>query len=295
TAAADAVAQAVPAAANLIRNEIQAEVTKAEGSASAAATSEANAATSAQQSEAALKAAQLIAKTPGPKGDPGAPGAPGTPGKDGLPGAPGKDGLPGKDGAPGLPGPPGKDGLPGAPGKDGLPGKDGAPGLPGPPGKDGLPGAPGKDGAPGPKGDPGEPGKSAYEIWAEQQPAGSDTSMTAYLDYQKGQSASVTAVQLDENGNPVFRVGDYVLGWVSVMKHVRKGQVVEADEFHIGEYYDWDQAHEGTWQCMGEVNIHSYASDFLDEMVGYPGLDAIKQTPSERSYLQYAALFKRIA
>ncbi|EJO2709849.1 prophage tail fiber N-terminal domain-containing protein [Salmonella enterica] len=37
---------------------------------------------------------------------------------------------------------------------------------------------PGKDGAPG---QPGHDGKSAYEIWKENQPAGADTSMTAYL------------------------------------------------------------------------------------------------------------------
>ncbi|MLV99471.1 hypothetical protein EAK82_04055 [Salmonella enterica] len=57
------------------------------------------------------------------------------------------------------------------PDKDGVPGQPGAPGLPG---KDGLPGAPGQD------------GKSAYEIWKENQPAGADTSMTAYLDSMKG-------------------------------------------------------------------------------------------------------------
>lgn len=39
---------------------------------------------------------------------------------------------------------------------------------------------------PGPKGDPGASGKSAYEIWVSQQPAGSDTSMAAYIVYQKG-------------------------------------------------------------------------------------------------------------
>ncbi|EAP9510445.1 hypothetical protein CIX30_19195 [Salmonella enterica] len=107
-AAADAVAQAVPEAARQIRTEIQAEVTRAENSATAAATSEANAATSAQQSAEALKAAQEIAKTPGPKGDPGA------------------------------------------------------------------------------------DGKSAYEIWVEQQPAGSDTSMSAYMKFQEGKTASGT-------------------------------------------------------------------------------------------------------
>ncbi|EHC5871986.1 hypothetical protein JR782_002778 [Salmonella enterica subsp. enterica serovar Eastbourne] len=32
----------------------------------------------------------------------------------------------------------------------------------------------------------GIPGKSAYEIWKDNQPAGSDTSLIAYMDYQKG-------------------------------------------------------------------------------------------------------------
>ncbi|WZX58183.1 hypothetical protein AAFR86_29830 [Salmonella enterica subsp. diarizonae serovar 58:r:z53] len=61
----------------------------------------------------------------------------------------------------------------------GAPGKDGAPGQPGQPG---LPGAPGKDGA------PGHDGKSAYEIWKENQPAGADTSLSAYLNSMKGSS-----------------------------------------------------------------------------------------------------------
>ncbi|EBT1278925.1 hypothetical protein CIT83_23875 [Salmonella enterica] len=83
-----------------------------------------------------------------------------TPGPQGIQGLPG---VPGKDGAPGQPG------LPGVPGKDGAPGKDGSPGLPGVPGRDGA------------------PGESAYDIWKEQQPADADTSLMAYMDYQKGE------------------------------------------------------------------------------------------------------------
>lgn len=67
------------------------------------------------------------------------------------------------------------------PGKDGAPGQPGQPGLPGAPGKDGAPGQPGPPGVPGKDGAPGHDGKSAYEIWKENQPAGADTSMTAYL------------------------------------------------------------------------------------------------------------------
>ncbi|EGT7582571.1 hypothetical protein JE599_001890 [Salmonella enterica] len=104
TAAADAVASAVPAAAQQIRSEIHADVTRAEQSSTLAADSAMAAASSEQQAAQALKEAQEIAKTPGPKGDPG---------------------------------------------KDGL---------------------------------------SAYDVWVSQQPTGSDTSMAAYMEYQKGNS-----------------------------------------------------------------------------------------------------------
>ncbi|ECT1020813.1 hypothetical protein DPO11_11960 [Salmonella enterica] len=202
TAAADAVAQAVPAAANLIRNEIQAEVTKAEGSASAAATSEANAATSAQQSEAALKAAQLIAKTPG------------------------------------------------------------------------------------------APGKSAYEIWVEQQPAGSDTSMYAYLDYQKGQSASGGV-----SPYPDFNVGDYVLGWTGVGDSgVGNGDVVSGSQFRIGNY-GMDYSPAGTWQCMGQLNIHNDAISAFNEAIESATTRSpfFNMSPIERRIEEYAVLLKRIA
>ncbi|MLW03912.1 hypothetical protein EAK82_27910 [Salmonella enterica] len=70
-----------------------------------------------------------------------------------------------------------------------TPGAQGIPGEPGPKGDPGVPGLPGKDGAPGQPGLPGAPGhdgKSAYDIWKEQQPAGADTSMTAFLNAMKG-------------------------------------------------------------------------------------------------------------
>ncbi|HIF2325097.1 TPA: prophage tail fiber N-terminal domain-containing protein [Salmonella enterica] len=158
TAASDAVASAVPAAAQQIRSEIQGDVTRAEQSATAAAGSATAAAASEQQAAQALKDAQEIAKTPGPKGDKGDKG---DTGPQGIPGSPGKDGTPGPKGDPGpqgIQGPKGDTGPQGIPGKDGAPGKDG------------------KD------------GQSAYEIWVTQQPAGSDTSMAAYMEYQKGKS-----------------------------------------------------------------------------------------------------------
>ncbi|HIB1682368.1 TPA: M14 carboxypeptidase N/E family protein [Salmonella enterica subsp. enterica serovar Muenchen] len=156
TAATDAVASAVPAAAQQIRSEIHGDVTRAEQSATAAAGSATAAAASEQQAAQALKEAQEIAKTPGPKGD---------------------KGDPGPQGIPGTPGTPGKDGAPGQPGKDG---------------KDGLPGA------------SGAPGKSAYEIWVSQQPAGSDTSMAAYMEYQKGKTGSGQFPAYGEVGSYVF-------------------------------------------------------------------------------------------
>lgn len=62
--------------------------------------------------------------------------------------------------------------------KDGAPGQ---PGEPGPPGRDGADGQPGRDGA------------SAYEIWKENQPAGTDTSLTAFLDSMKCDGAALRA------------------------------------------------------------------------------------------------------
>lgn len=71
------------------------------------------------------------------------------------------------------------------PGPKGDKGESGPQGIPGAPGKDGEPGQPGKDGA------PGTPGLSAYDIWKSQQASGADTSMDAYLKYQKGAGGDV--------------------------------------------------------------------------------------------------------
>ncbi|EGS7662341.1 hypothetical protein I4R72_002447 [Salmonella enterica] len=145
-AALDAQQAATKAATDAVAGAVPAAVeqvkTEIAGNVTRAETAAASAEASNTGARQALEEAKLIAKTPGPQG------------------APGKDGAPGQPGQPGLPG---------------APGKDGAPGQPGPPGAPGLPGAPGKDGA------PGHDGKSAYDIWKENQPAGADTSMTAYL------------------------------------------------------------------------------------------------------------------
>ncbi|ECI4647204.1 hypothetical protein DQY68_23760 [Salmonella enterica subsp. salamae] len=119
----------------------------------------------AQQTQQALKAAQDIAKTPGPKGDPG------------------PQGIPGKDGAPGAQGERGPQGIPGPAGKQGDPGPKGDPGPQGIPGKDGAPGVQGER---GPQGAPGSDGQSAMAVWAAQQPAGSDTSLAAFMQYMAG-------------------------------------------------------------------------------------------------------------
>ncbi|EMY8790408.1 prophage tail fiber N-terminal domain-containing protein [Salmonella enterica] len=85
-----------------------------------------------EQAQQALKQAQDIAKTPGPKGDPGPQGEPGPkgdPGPQGEPGPkgdPGPQGVPGPKGDPGPQGVPGPKGDPGPQGPQGIPGKDGS-------------------------------------------------------------------------------------------------------------------------------------------------------------------------
>ncbi|EDF8779118.1 phage tail protein [Salmonella enterica] len=72
-----------------------------------------------EQAQQALKQAQDIAKTPGPKGDPGPQGVPGSKGDPGPQGEPGPKGDPGPQGEPGPKGDPGPQGPQGIPGKDG--------------------------------------------------------------------------------------------------------------------------------------------------------------------------------
>ncbi|HCM1954401.1 TPA: collagen-like protein [Salmonella enterica subsp. salamae serovar 9,46:z4,z24:z39:z42] len=109
-----------------------------------------------QETRQALQEAQDIVKTPGPKGDTG------------------PQGVPGKDGAPGPQGERGPQGIPGPAGGQGSPGPKGEPGPQGLPGPEGPPGAPGRD------------GQSAFDIWMSQQPAGSDTSLSAFMQYMAG-------------------------------------------------------------------------------------------------------------
>ncbi|EBG8577526.1 phage tail protein [Salmonella enterica] len=72
-----------------------------------------------EQAQQALKQAQDIAKTPGPKGDPGPQGGAGPKGDPGPQGVPGPKGDPGPQGEPGPKGDPGPQGPQGIPGKDG--------------------------------------------------------------------------------------------------------------------------------------------------------------------------------
>ncbi|EHU6680498.1 prophage tail fiber N-terminal domain-containing protein [Salmonella enterica] len=99
-----------------------------------------------EQAQQALKQAQDIAKTPGPKGDPGPQGEPGPKGDPGPQGEPGPKGDPGPQG---VPGPKGDPGPQGEPGPKGDPGPQGEPGPKGDPGSQGPQGIPGKDGSGG--------------------------------------------------------------------------------------------------------------------------------------------------
>ncbi|EKT5904394.1 prophage tail fiber N-terminal domain-containing protein [Salmonella enterica] len=108
-----------------------------------------------EQAQQALKQAQDIAKTPGPKGDPGPQGEPGSKGDPGPQGEPGPKGDPGPQGEPGPKGDPGPQGEPGS---KGDPGPQGVPGPKGDPGPQGPQGIPGKDGGGGTVPGFGEPG-----------------------------------------------------------------------------------------------------------------------------------------
>lgn len=172
TAATDAVAGAVPAAVEQVKTEIAGNVTRAETAAASAEVSN----TGAQK---ALEEAKLIAKTPGPAGPAGPQGLPGVQGPQGIQGLKGDTGPAGPRGLTGPTGPQGLQGIAGIQGPKGDTGLQGPAGLPGHKGDPGAPGQPGKDGA------PGQPGASAYDIWKENQPAGTDTSLAAFLDSMK--------------------------------------------------------------------------------------------------------------
>ncbi|EMZ2670739.1 prophage tail fiber N-terminal domain-containing protein [Salmonella enterica] len=179
-----------------------------------------------EQAQQALKQAQDIAKTPGPKGDPGPQGVPGPKGDPGPQGVPGPKGDPGPQGVPGPKGDPGPQGVPGPKGD------------------------PGPQGEPGPKGDPGQAGSSgpsAYDVWKSQQPPGDDTSMGGYLNYMKGKDASTPGPG---------EVGSYVLalagGGGAGFGGEIEGEYLKPTAFLGGD--DWieeDVSLAGTWVAVG--------------------------------------------
>ncbi|HFE7541947.1 TPA: prophage tail fiber N-terminal domain-containing protein [Salmonella enterica subsp. enterica serovar Newport] len=199
TAASDAVASAVPVAVEQVKTEIAGNVTRAEVAATSAEASN----TGAQK---ALEEAKLIAKTPGPAGEPG------------------------KEGPPGKPGPAGKDGAPGQPG---LPGKDG---IPGPAGKSAYEIWSDEERKNGRLGSMAEyleyqRGKSAYEIWKSQQPAGTDTSLTAFLNSMKGSGGGASLADIKPGG-----VGSVIFGvWLGTHNDPDKYEGLTAGQDVDGE------------------------------------------------------------
>lgn len=98
TAAKDAVAGAVTEASEQLRAFFDTDVSRAEKAATSAEQSMTLAADSAHDAQQALKDAQEIAKTPGPKGETGPQGPQGIPGPKGDTGPQGPKGDPGRNG-----------------------------------------------------------------------------------------------------------------------------------------------------------------------------------------------------
>ncbi|EPC4825507.1 prophage tail fiber N-terminal domain-containing protein [Salmonella enterica] len=98
TAAKDAVAGAVTEASEQLRAFFDTDVSRAEKAATSAEQSMTLAADSAHDAQQALKDAQAIAKTPGPRGETGPRGPKGDPGPKGDTGARGPQGVPGRNG-----------------------------------------------------------------------------------------------------------------------------------------------------------------------------------------------------
>ncbi|HCL4747855.1 TPA: collagen-like protein, partial [Salmonella enterica] len=102
-----------------------------------------------------------------------------------------------------------------------TPGPKGDSGAKGDPGPKGDPGA---KGDPGPKGDPGADGKSAYEIWTEQQPTGSDTSMAAYMKFQEGKTAASGTDDVKKTDIPAYLTREKVEYGGSLSKLIADGK-----------------------------------------------------------------------
>ncbi|EJX2282897.1 prophage tail fiber N-terminal domain-containing protein [Salmonella enterica] len=155
-----------------------------------------------RRAEEAAEKAEAAVGPQGPKGDTGARGPAGPQGPkgdtglqgpkgDAGPAGPkGDTGAKGDKGDPGGPqGPKGDTGPVGAPGPQGPRGDTGAAGPAGPQGPKGETGPQGPQGEKGDTGPQGDPGLSAYDTWVAEQPAGSDTSVDAFLAYLRGGSS----------------------------------------------------------------------------------------------------------
>lgn len=151
----------------------------------------------------------------GPQGEQGSQGVIGATGPEGPQGPQGEQGVAGPIGPQGEQGP---QGVIGATGPEGPQGPIGATGPAGPQGLQGLTGAMGPQGPQGPEGpmgpqgpqgEPGEGGKSAYELWAENNP---NTGMNAYYPFRGNADdasgnnyngiVSGAALTSDRSGNP---------------------------------------------------------------------------------------------
>lgn len=72
------------------------------------------------------------------------------------------------------------------------------------------------------------PGPSAYDVWVSQQPTGVDTTMNAYLAYQKGRGiekvyvsapirgygTAISPLELNVNSNAID-IGDWIMAWIN--------------------------------------------------------------------------------
>lgn len=105
---------------------------------------------------------------------------------------------------------------------------------------------------------PGAEGKSAYEIWKEQQPAGSDTSMTAYLLYMKGGGGAFPAYG---------EVGSYVFGGIEVANTTApssfpelEGSLLKVTTLSISDDISYQESHDG--HLSGTWRLQMAATDF---------------------------------
>lgn len=85
----------------------------------------------------------------------------------------------------------------------------------------------------------GIPGKSAYEIWKENQPAGADTSMTAFLNAMKGSGggASLADIKPGEVGSIIFGAWTGNINDSNNYEQLAAGQDVDGKDISNPELY----------------------------------------------------------